>query len=90
MDKQAAIRGMMDSMAAGKATEVQDKFNSIMNVNAGQALNDYKEALSKTVFKNPDLVGMGLADGEDHVTEADPSAPMEPVSQASEIANEDV
>ena len=79
MDKNAAIRDMMSSMAQGKHVEVQDKFNDIMNTRAGEALNDYKSELSKTVFKNQELVGMGLADGEERISEVDPSATPIPV-----------
>lgn len=71
MDRQEAIRDMMNSMAQGKASDVQDKFNAIMQAGTRDALNDYKAELAKSVFKNPELQSMGLADGEDHVLEAD-------------------
>ena len=88
MDREAAIRDMMQSMASGKASEVQDKFNAIMQARAGEALNDYKTELAKSVFKNPELEAMGLADGEDHILEVDPAAEPETVETGEE--NEDV
>ena len=88
MDRQEAIRDMMQSMAQGKASEVQDKFNAIMQARAGDALNDYKVELAKSVFKNPELKAMGLADGEDHILEVDPAAEPETVETGEE--NEDV
>ena len=47
MDQQAAIRDMLDSMAQGKASEVQDKFNSLMFDRASDAVNDYKQELAE-------------------------------------------
>ena len=88
MDRQEAIRDMMQSMAQGKASEVQDKFNNIMQARAGDALNDYKQELAQSVFKNPELEAMGLADGEDHILEVDPAAEPETVETGEE--NEDV
>jgi len=88
MDRQEAIRDMMQSMAQGKASEVQDKFNNIMQARAGEALNDYKTELAKSVFKNPELEAMGLADGEDHILEVDPAAEPETVETGDD--NEDV
>ena len=88
MDRQEAIRDMMQSMAQGKASEVQDKFKAIMQARAGEALNDYKSELAKSVFKNPELEAMGLADGEDHILEVDPAAEPETVETGDE--NEDV
>lgn len=88
MDREAAIRDMMQSMTSGKASEVQDKFNAIMQARAGDALNAYKTELAKSVFKNPELEAMGLADGEDHILEVDPAAEPETVETGEE--NEDV
>ena len=88
MDRQEAIRDMMQSMAQGKASEVQDKFNNIMQARAGDALNDYKAELARSVFKNPELKAMGLADGEDHILEVDPAAEPETVETGDD--NEDV
>lgn len=88
MDRQEAIRDMMQSMAQGKASEVQDKFNNIMQARAGDALNDYKQELARSVFKNPELEAMGLADGEDHILEVDPAAEPETVETGDD--NEDV
>jgi hypothetical protein len=88
MDREAAIRDMMQSIASGKASEVQDKFNNIVQARAGEALNDYKTELAKSVFKNPELEAMGLADGEDHILEVDPAAEPETVETGDD--NEDV
>ena len=88
MDRQQAIRDMMQSMAQGRASEVQDKFNNIMQARAGDALNDYKQELARSVFKNPELEAMGLADGEDHILEVDPAAEPETVETGDD--NEDV
>ena len=88
MDREAAIRDMMQSIASGKASEVQDKFNNIVQARAGEALNDYKTELAKSVFKNPELEAMGLADGEDHILEVDPAAEPETVDTGDD--NEDV
>ena len=88
MDRQEAIRDMMQSMAQGKASEVQDKFNNIMRARAGDALNDYKQELARSVFKNPELEAMGLADGEEHILELDPAAEPETVETGDD--NEDV
>lgn len=88
MDRDAAIRDMMQSIASGKASEVQDKFNNIMQARAGEALNDYKTELAKSIFKNPDLEAMGLADGEEHILEVDPAAEPETVETGDD--NEDV
>jgi len=88
MDRQEAIRDMMQSMAQGKASEVQDKFNNIMQARAGDALNDYKQELARSVFKNPELEAMGLADGEEHILEVDPAAEPETVETGDD--NEDV
>lgn len=87
MDQQAAIRDMMQSMRSGKATEVQDKFNNIMQARASEALDSYKAELAKSVFKNPDLEAMGLADGEEHITQADPAAGPETVETGDENEN---
>lgn len=73
MDQQAAIKDMINSIGSGKASEVQDKFNNIMNARIGDSVNDYKETLSKSVFNNPEMVAMGLADGDEHITEMDPA-----------------
>ena len=88
MDRQEAIRDMMQSMAQGRASEVQDKFNNIMRARAGDALNDYKQELAISVFKNPELEAMGLADGEEHILELDPAAEPETVETGDD--NEDV
>jgi hypothetical protein len=74
MDQQQAIRDMMDSIAQGKSAEVQTKFDSLMFNRASDAVNDYKQELARSVFKNSDLQAMGLADGEEHITEVDPAA----------------
>jgi hypothetical protein len=88
MDRDAAIRDMMQSIASGKASEVQDKFNNILQARAGEALNDFKTELAKSVFKNPELEAMGLADGEEHILEVDPAAEPETVETGDD--NEDV
>lgn len=94
MDRQEAIRDMMQSMAQGKASEVQDKFNAIMQARAGDALNDYKTELAQSTFKNPEYVNnpeleaMGLVDGEEHVIEVDTAAEPETVETGDD--NEDV
>ena len=88
MDRQEALRDMMQSMAQGKPNDVQDKFNNIMQARAGEALNDYKTELAKSIFKNPDLEAMGLADGEEHILEVDPAAEPETVDTGDD--NEDV
>jgi len=88
MDRQEALRDMMQSMAQGKPNDVQDKFNNIMQARAGEALNDYKTELAKSIFKNPDLEAMGLADGEEHILEVDPAAEPETVETGDD--NEDV
>ena len=84
MDQQAAIIDMMQSMSQGKASEVQTKFNALMMNRASDAVNDYKQELAKSVFKNPDLQAMGLADGEEHVLEADPAADPETIGDEDE------
>jgi hypothetical protein len=88
MDQQQAIKDMMNSIASGKASEVQDKFDSLMQARATDAINDYKAELAKSVFKNPELEAMGLADGEDHILEVDPAAEPETVETGDD--NEDV
>ena len=84
MDREEQIRDMLDSMAQGKSAEVQDKFNSLMMSRATDAINDYKQELSRSVFKNPDLQAMGLADGEEHVLEVDPAAEPETIGDEDE------
>ena len=84
MDREEAIRDMMQSMSQGKASEVQDKFNSLMMDRANAAVSDYKQELAKSVFKNPDLQAMGLADGEEHIMEVDPAAEPETVGDENE------
>ena len=84
MDREEAIRDMMQSMSQGKASEVQTKFNALMMNRASDAVNDYKQELAKSVFKNPDLQAMGLADGEEHVLEADPAAEPETIGDEDE------
>ena len=84
MDRQEQIRDMLDSMAQGKSAEVQDKFNDLMMSRATDAVNDYKQELSRSVFKNPDLQAMGLADGEEHVLEVDPAAEPETIGDEDE------
>lgn len=84
MDQRDAIRDMMDSMSQGKASEVQDKFNSLMFDRAADAINDYKQELAQSVFKNPQLQAMGLADGEEHVLEVDPAAEPETIGDEDE------
>ena len=84
MDREQAIRDMMQSMAQGKASEVQDQFNSLMMDRANAAVSDYKQELAQSVFKNPDLQAMGLADGEEHVMEVDPAAEPETIGDENE------
>ena len=84
MDQQAAIRDMLDSMAQGKSAEVQTKFNSLMMNRASDAVNDYKQELAQSAFKNPDIQAMGLADGEEHVLEVDPAAEPETIGDENE------
>ena len=74
MDRQEAIRDMVNSMASGNGADVQTKFNALMMDRASDAVNDYKQELSQSVFKNPDMQAMGLADGEEHILEVDPAA----------------
>jgi hypothetical protein len=84
MDREAAIRDMLDSMAQGKSAEVQTKFNDLMMNRASDAVNDYKQELAQSVFKNPDMQAMGLADGEEHVLEVDPAAEPETIGDENE------
>ena len=84
MDREEAIRDMMQSMSQGKASEVQTKFNALMMNRASDAINDYKQEFAKSVFKNPDLQAMGLADGEEHVMEVDPAAEPETIGDENE------
>jgi len=84
MDQQAAIRDMLDSMAQGKSAEVQTKFNDLMMNRASDAVNDYKQELAQSVFKNPDMQAMVLADGEEHVLEVDPAAEPETIGDENE------
>jgi len=84
MDQQAAIRDMLDSMAQGKSAEVQTKFNDLMMNRASDAVNDYKQELAQSVFKNPDMQAMGLADGEEHVLEVDTAAEPETIGDENE------
>jgi hypothetical protein len=84
MDREAAIRDMLDSMAQGKSAEVQTKFNSLMMNRASDAVSDYKQELAQSVFKNPDMQAMGLADGEEHVLEVDPAAEPETIGDENE------
>lgn len=88
MDRDEAIRDMMDSMIKGKASEVQTKFDSLMFDRASTAVNDYKQELAKSVFKNADLQSMGLADGEERILEVDPAAEPEVVDTGDN--NEDI
>jgi len=75
---------MLDSMAQGKSAEVQTKFNDLMMNRASDAVNDYKQELAQSVFKNPDMQAMGLADGEEHVLEVDPAAEPETIGDENE------
>ena len=84
MDREAAIRDMMNSMAKGNSSDVQTKFNSIMLDRESDAINDYKQELAQSVFKNPDMRAMGLADGEEHVLEIDPAAEPETIGDGNE------
>ena len=84
MDREEQIRDMLDSMAQGKSAEVQDKFNALMMSRATDAINDYKQELSRSVFKNPEMQAMGLADGEEHVLEVDPAAEPETIGDEDE------
>ena len=88
MDRDEAIRDMMDSMIKGKASEVQTKIDSLMFDRASTAVNDYKQELAKSVFKNADLQSMGLADGEERILEVDPAAEPEVVDTGDN--NEDI
>ena len=88
MDRDEAIRDMMDSMIKGKASEVQTKFDSLMFDRASTAVNDYKQELAKSVFKNADLQSMGLADGEERILEVEPAAEPEVVDTGDN--NEDI
>jgi hypothetical protein len=42
-----------------------------MQARAGDALNDYKQTLARSIFKNPEMQAMGLADGEEHILDID-------------------
>ena len=84
MDREAAIRDMMDSMAQGNGADVQIKFNDLMMNRASDAINDYKQELAQSVFKNPEMQAMGLADGEEHVLEVDPAAEPETIGDENE------
>lgn len=88
MDQTQQIKDMMDSIANGKASEVQDKFNAIMMDRANDAVNDYKQELSQSVFKNPEMQAMGLADGEEHITD-DPAMESD-VEETEEETDEEV
>jgi len=72
MDQQTAIRDMINSIGSGKSAEVQSKFNDIMQARASEALSIYKTELARSVFKNPQMQAMGLADGDEHILEVDP------------------
>ena len=84
MDRQEAIRDMVNSMASGNGADVQTKFNALMMDRASDAVNDYKQELSQSVFKNPDMQAMGLADGEEHILEVDPAAGPETIGDENE------
>ena len=88
MDRDEAIRDMMDSMIKGKASEVQTKFDSLLFDRASTAVNEYKQELAKSVFINADLQSMGLADGEERILEVDPAAEPEVVDTGDN--NEDI
>ena len=42
---------MLDNMIAGKASDVQDNFNDLMQQRAGEALDQRKVELAKDIFK---------------------------------------
>jgi hypothetical protein len=84
MDRQEAIKDMIDSITKGNSADVQSKFNAIMMGRASDAVNDYKQELSQSVFKNPEMQAMGLADGEEHILEVDPAATPETVGNDDE------
>ena len=84
MDREAQIRDMIDTMAQGKGGEVQTKFNDLMMDRASDAINDYKQELAQSVFKNPELQAMGLADGEENILEVDPAAEPETIGDEYE------
>ena len=88
MDQTQQIKDMMDSIANGKASEIQDKFNAIMMGRANDAVNDYKQELSQSVFKNPEMQAMGLAGGDVHITE-DPAMESD-VEETEEVTDEEV
>ncbi len=71
MDNHQAIRDMINNISMGNASEVQTNFNAIMQARAGDALNDYRQTLARSVFKNPEMQAMGLADGEEHIIDVD-------------------
>ena len=70
MDNQSENRDMVKNMASGKSVDVKKQFDSVMQTRAADALNDYKSELAKSVFRNPELASMGLADGEEHIVDA--------------------
>lgn len=70
MDRTETIKQMMDDIAAGKGAEVASNFDTLMRDNAKDALDQRKQEMSQAIFNNPEMVAMGLANGEEQVIDA--------------------
>lgn len=88
MDNSEAIRSMLDNMAAGKAAEVQAQFNDLLGSRINADLDQRRVEMSKNIFNNPELVKMGLADGEEHILDGEDYA-QDSQNETGE-SNEDV
>lgn len=90
-DHDAKIRKMLDDMAKGNAKEVQDHFNDLMGAKINTDLDQRRQELSQNIFNNPDMVKMGLADGEENVLDAAPESELEDSeTEEEEVEHEDV
>lgn len=69
----ADIKSMLDAMAAGRTADIQSQFNSIMSARTKEVLDNRREDLAKSIFKNPEMQAMGLADGDEHILDSETS-----------------
>ena len=88
MDRTETIKQMMDDIAAGKEAEVASNFDVLMRDNAGNALDQRRQELSQQIFNNPEMVAMGLANGEEQIIDAPDTLEPETVEVEDAVADE--
>jgi len=70
-NSEEAIRSMLDNMAAGNAAEVQAQFNDILGQRINADLDQRRTEMAQNIFNNPEMIKMGLADGDEKILDGE-------------------